>query len=130
MSIITHPTKKAASSSKQRDRTVVLTVGKPLHGVAKAYAGFRPVAPSNAATEIIDLVNGYLVQHPAQSPAERLAAIELMHAVKERLRALSPALTTDHLAEAGAHFARKSQSSFAPTAEVAAAPAPKPRRAR
>ncbi len=69
------------------------------------------------------------MQHPAQSPAERLAAIKLMHEVKERLRALSPALTAAHLAEASEHFARKSQSSFAP-AELAAAPAAKPRRAR
>lgn len=128
MSTITHPTKKAASSPKQRDRSATVSAEALARSASKRYTGFRPVAPSNAATEIIDLVNGYLVRHPAQSPAERLAAIKLMHAVKERLRALSPALTTEHLAEAGAHFARKSQSSFAPIAEAGAAP--KPRRAR
>jgi len=129
MSTSTHHTKKAGSSPKQRGRSVVISVGQPVNGISRVYAGFRPVAPSNTAAEIIKLVNSHLTQHPAQSPVERLAAIKLMHEVKERLRILSPALTAAHLAEAGEHFARKAQSSFA-TIPEAPAPTAKPRRAR
>lgn len=129
MSNTTHTTKKADSLHKKRDRTVVISVGKPVHGVSKVYAGFRPIVPANAATDVINLLNGYLIQHPAQSPADRLAAIKLMHEVKERLRILSPALTAAHLAEAGEHFARKAQSGFG-TIPEATAPTAKPRRAR
>ena len=129
MSTIEHPTKKATAPAKQRGRSVVIKFGKPVNGASQAYASFRPVAPSSAATDIINLVNGYLIKHPAQSPADRLAATKLMHEVKERLRILGPALTAARLAEAGEHFARKAQSSFA-TIPEATAPTAKPRRAR
>ena len=129
MPTTTRPSSKDAASPSAHDRSHGYPAGKPARNAPKRYTSFRPLAPAGAATEIIDLLNGYLVQHPAQSPADRLAAIKLMHEVKERLRALSPTLTAAHLAEAGEHFARKAQSSFAPVVEAGAAPTPKPRRA-
>lgn len=128
MSTSIHLTKKASSSPKQRGRSVAFSVEPPVNGVSRVYAGFRLVNPSNAATEIIDLVNRHLTQHPAQSTAERLAAIKLMHEVKERLRILQPALTAAQLAEAGEHFARKAQSGFVLTSEVT--PTAKPHQER
>ena len=128
MATIVRPTKKETPPSDPRDRSAAAATVVVRRLPAKS--GQRLSGVSIVVSEVINLVNGFFVKHQAHSPAERLAAIHLMHEVKERLRSLTAVPDAAQLAEAGEHFARKSQSGFAPLAspQAVAARGHKPRR--
>ena len=128
MATTVRPTKKETSPSDPRDRSAAAASGFVRRLPAKSRQRLSGV--SVVVTDVINLVNGFFVKHQAHSPAERLAAIHLMHEVKERLRSLTAPPDAAQLAEAGEHFARKSQTGFAPLAspQAVAARSHKPRR--